>query len=180
MPDYLEVEVSLDHLHPRIWRRFLLEERASFLDLHDAVQVACGWQDAHLWAFRAGGDVIAGLPDDFGFGDPHPDAAAVPAGDHLARHGTVTYEYDFGDGWEHTVQLKGVVTEDEVFRRRLLDGQRAFPPEDCGGVPGYEDLLAVASGGTARYHDTDDLREWYGDWDPAAFDIDAVRRAFDR
>ncbi|MBW3577975.1 MAG: plasmid pRiA4b ORF-3 family protein [Actinobacteria bacterium] len=115
------------------------------MDLHHANQDACGWQNAHLFTFRdASGDVVAGLPDDFGFGDPTPMPRRLPAGTYLKRHWKVAYEYDFGDGWEHTVELKKVVTLDEKFTRRLLDGARAFPPEDCGGLPGYEDVLAVA------------------------------------
>ncbi len=181
MPNYLDIEVSLDHVAPRIWRRFLLRDRATFLDLHHAIQHACGWQNAHLFAFRnAAGDVVAGMPEDFGFGPPDPDAGKVRAGEYLKRHSSVVYEYDFGDGWEHTVELHGVVTADEKFRQRLLGGARAFPLEDCGGIPGYEDIVAVASGGQAQYHDTADLVEWYGDWDPEAFDAEAVRRTFDQ
>lgn len=180
MPGYLDIEVSLDQVTPRPWRRFLLRERASFLDLHHAIQHACGWEDAHLFAFRnVGGAVVAGLATDFGFGPPDPDAAKVRAGDYLKRRWSVVYEYDFGDGWQHTVELKQAVNLEEKFVRRLLDGDRAFPPEDCGGVPGYADILAVVSGGEACYHDTADLREWYAGWDPDAFDLDAARRAFD-
>lgn len=47
-------------------------------------------------------------------------------------------------------------------------------------LPGYEDVVAVASGGQARYHDTEMLQRWYGDWDPEAFDLEAARRRFDR
>lgn len=104
----------------------------------------------------------------------------MSAGDWLKRRGSVVYEYDFGDSWQHTVQLIGVATLEERFTRRLVDGARAFPPEDCDGPPGYEDVVAVASGGQAQYHDTDTLRRWYGDWDPEAFDIEAVRERFDR
>lgn len=179
--NYLDIEVSLDEISPRIWRRFLLRDRASFLDLHHAIQDACGWDNTHLFAFYgADGDVIAGMPNDFGFGEPHPDAAEVSAGDWLKRHWSVAYEYDFGDSWRHTVDLKEVVTLDDRFERRLVDGARAFPPEDCGGPPGYEDVVAVASGGQARYHDPEMLQRSYGDWDPEAFDLDAVRQWFDR
>lgn len=183
MPNYLDIEVSLDHVEPRIWRRFLLREGATFLDLHHAIQDACGWENAHLFAFRRGDrSAVAGVPTDFdlGFGPPDPDAAKVGAAEYLRRHWTVAYEYDFGDSWEHTVELKAVPTLDERFTRRIVDGARAFPPEDCGGLPGYEDVVVVAAGGEAPYRDTDELREWLGDWDPEHFDLAAVRRAFDR
>lgn len=104
----------------------------------------------------------------------------MSAGDWLKRHGAVVYEYDFGDSWRHAVELVEVVTRDEKFVRRLVGGARAFPPEDCGGFPGYEDVVAVASGGRARFHDTATLQQWFGDWDPEAFDLEAVRQRFDR
>lgn len=180
MPNYLDLEVALNGITPRIWRRFLLRERATFADLHEAIQDACGWHNAHLFAFRDGdGEVVAGIPDDFGFGDPDPDAAKVKAAVFLKRRWRVVYEYDFGDSWEHTVELKEVATLDEKFTRRLIDGARAFPPEDCGGVPGYEDILTVVAGGEAQYFDTAELREWYANWDPDAFDLDAMRQRFD-
>lgn len=167
MPNYLDIEVGLDGVTPRIWRRFLLRERANFLDLHHAVQDACGWQDAHLFAFRdANGAVIAGVPDNFGFGPPDPDAAKVRTAAYLKRHWSVSYEYDYGDSWQHSLELKQVVALEERFTRRLLGGARAFPPEDCGGLPGYEDVVAVAAGGQATYHDTAALREWCAGWDP--------------
>ena len=181
MPNYLDVAVTLDGVTPPVWRRFLLRERATFLDRPHAIQAACGWENVHLFAFRdADGQVVAGMPDDFGFGEPDPDAAKVGAGEYLKRHWQVRYEYDFGDSWEHVVELKQVVSDQERFSRRLLDGARSFPLEDCGGLPGYEDLVAVARGGEAAYHDTDELRQWCEGWDPEAFDLDAVRSSFDR
>jgi hypothetical protein len=181
MPNYLDIEVSLDDVEPRIWRRFLMRERSTFLDLHEAIQDACGWQRDHLFAFRGeDGSVVAGMPDDFGFGPPDPDAAKVRAADYLKRRWSVVYEYDFGDSWLHTVELKEVVSHEQKFIRRIVGGARAFPPEDCGGVPGYEDVVAVASGGQATYHDTEELREWCAGWDPERFDLEALRRTFDR
>jgi hypothetical protein len=180
MPNYLDLEVQLDGVTPRIWRRFLLRERATFLDLHHAIQAACGWDDCHLFVFRdAAGNALAGVADDGGWGEPEPDAGKVRAADTLRKRWSVHYEYDFGDGWEHTVEVKEIVSLTERFTRRLLGGARAFPPEDCGGLPGYEDVLAVVAGGEARYHDTDVLREWFGSWDPEHFDLERVRQSFD-
>lgn len=181
MPNYLDIEVALDDVDPRIWRRFLLRERSTFLDLHEAIQDACGWQRAHLFAFRGqDGSIVAGVPDDSGFGPSDPDAAKVRAGDYLKRRWSVVYEYDFGDSWLHTVELKEVVNHELKFVRRIVGGGRAFPPEDCGGVPGYEDVVAVASGGQATYHDTEELRQWCAGWDPERFDLEALRPTFDR
>lgn len=181
MAGYLDVEVTLDEVSPPLWRRFLLHEGASLLELHQAIQDACGWQDTHLFAFSTpDGHAIAGAADEDGFESPVPDAADVPARAHLEAHGAVVYEYDFGDSWLHWVELKAIVSLEETFSRRIVDGARAFPPEDCGGVPGYEDLVAVVSGEQAAHHDTEDLLEWAQGWDPEVFDLAALRQAFDR
>lgn len=182
MPNYLDLVVSLDGVKPPIWRRFLLRERATFLDVHQAIQTACGWDDDHLFAFRDGdGTVIAGPPDGLGIGGDEPDTAKVRAGDHLKRRWSVRYEYDFGDSWWYTVEMQQVPTLDEKFTRRLVDGARAFPPEDCGGLAGYDDIVAFAAGHEPELHDPDLLAEWgLQHWDPEHFDVAATRRWFDR
>lgn len=90
--------------------------------------------------------------------------------------GRCTYLYDFGDSWEHDVALVGEVALPAGARLRLVDGRLVFPPEDCGGLMGYEECLRVARGG----EDEEGLREWLGDWDPDAFDLQAVRTVVDR
>ena len=178
--NYLDIEVALAGVRPKIWRRFLLHDRATFAQLHDAIQDACGWEHAHLFVFRnRKGEAVAGRPDEYGWGDPDPDAGKISAAAYLKRRGKVAYEYDFGDSWEHDVELKQVVTLEDRFMRRLLGGARAFPPEDCGGLAGYEDAVAVVSGGAATVHDTEELRAWLGDWTPERFDPDALRQFFD-
>jgi len=87
------------------------------------------------------------------------------------------YEYDFGDGWEHTVEAQKIEPpEPGVTYPVCLAGRKACPPEDCGGIFGYYDLLdAVAD---PQHEDHDDLAEWLGeDFDPDAFDIDEVNAA---
>lgn len=102
---------------------------------------------------------------------------------HFTRKGaTCLYVYDFGDGWEHLVELKAVVESPERFKRRLVGGARAFPPEDCGGIWGYERCLAAL--GLLKADDFDqtvleETREWLGDWDPEGFDLQATKKDFD-
>lgn len=177
MPSYYEFDVSLQEIEPRIWRRFQLAEDATFLDLHEAVQTACGWENSHLFVFRGedGGD-IAGIPTDDDWGEPIPDAATVRLAHFFDRQRQCLYEYDFGDSWLHDVRLERVAKLPQRFHRRLVDGARAFPPEDCGGLPGYEDCFHVAGGGD----DPEGLSGWLGGWDPERFDLDRVRGLFDR
>ena len=185
-----DFEVSLVGARPRVWRRFLLATSATFFDLHEAIQRACGWQDRHLFSFNVPSKVpgpptiIAGIPDVADFLDETPDARST----RLARYFTagttmVTYEYDFGDEWNHTVKLQGLVEQVERRKRILLDGARAFPPEDCGGMEGYRQCVAfVRSGRIPGKNDSDDNRlgQWLPKtWHPDHFDIDKTRKHLD-
>ncbi len=107
MPSYFDFEVTLREAKPRVWRRFLIAKRATFLDLHEAIQAACGRMNCHLFDFHDGRRTpIAGLPDDE-YGEPDPDAKTVKPDSYFADANACIYEYDFGDSWEHDVKLGG-------------------------------------------------------------------------
>ena len=185
MPDHFDFQVSLRDVARRIWRRFLIRSDATFADLHAAIQDACGWERCHLFEFRKGkiGAVLAGTPDEDGFEETGPDAEDVPLASFFSPRGpkSCLYLYDFGDGWVHDVELKGIVTSPEAFERRLLDGARAFPPEDSGGVGGYERYVTVVTQHQDPWgEDIGRVLEWLGGWQPEEFDLAAVRRRFDR
>jgi len=181
--NYLRFEVRLIGAERAPWRRFLIKKAATFDSLHLAIQDACGWENCHLFAFRRSnrGGTIAGIPDDFE-ARPTPDARGVKLAEHFkgAKPASCIYEYDFGDGWLHEVRLVETVLLPERFVRRLEAGERAFPPEDCGGIPGYENCVAVAlDRPTDEVDDPEELREWLGDWHPERFDLAAAKRRFD-
>ncbi|CAN5842335.1 hypothetical protein BH23ACT10_BH23ACT10_21050 [soil metagenome] len=172
-----EFDVELVGTSPRVWRRFRLDATATFGDLHYAIQTACGWTNSHLFRFATSDNTaIAGSAFDGGFGDVEPAADAVPLARHFVSHDRCTYEYDFGDGWIHEVTLRDRVDGPVTYTRQLVDGARAFPPEDCGGLYGYQQCVAVAKGG----RDPEGVREWLGGWKPDAFDRAQVARWFDR
>jgi len=187
MPRYFEFEVSLRDIEPRIWRRFLLREGASFYDLHAAIQTAGEWTDDHLFEFfktRAWRDsIVAGTP----LGDPcdeeGPSPLDVPLSSYFTRKGRkCVYLYDFGDSWEVDVELKGRVETEERFVQRLLGGARAFPMDDSGGVPGYYYCLVALGLEKDESFDEYDLacrREWLGDWNPEDFDLEKAKKRFD-
>ncbi len=190
MPRYLDVEVSLLGVRPKTWRRFLLSEEGTFHDLHEAIQISCGWEGHHLYEFSENDKrrtSLAGpdLPDNeaFPFEEKAPPAHTVRRGSFFKRKGQkCVYVYDFGDNWEHLVELKQFAQVEDGFSRKLLDGSRAFPLEDCGGIWGYYHCLEAL--GVIDSQDSDELeleqrREWMGDWDPEQFDLDAVRKEFD-
>ena len=106
------------------------------------------------------------------FGDLHHAIQIACDGD-TDRCG---YENDLGDGWRHDVRVVRRIEEPADLRQQLLDGARAFPPEDCGGLFGSDQCVEVATGGD----DPDDRRDWLGNWDPDHFDLARLKKRFDR
>lgn len=190
MPAYLSFRVRLLDVDDPISRSFLLKRTASFHGLHEAIQDACGWENAHMFAFRSsapGHAPIAGISN-AELDPPHPSAKSTKLATYFTEDGprSCLYEYDFGDDWCHEVKLVETVTLPERFTRRLLGGERAFPPEDCGGTPGYYRCVAAASGRgwkKSEHGDEEERRElveWLGGWMPNAFDLARAREKFDR
>jgi len=172
-----EFEVTLQEIQPRIWRRFLIDSKANFLHLHEAIQAAGPWQNYHLFCFQTRkGKMIAGIPDPE-FGKPDPDARRVKLALHFGRRGMTSckYIYDFGDDWAHEVVLRSVVETPRKVFRSLVDGALSFPPEDSGGPHAYESWVEVATG---RRKDRE-RKEWLGDWKPDGFDLAKARQQFD-
>lgn len=187
MPKYYEFEVSLQEIQPRIWRRFLLRSTATFAQLHQAIQHSFGWRESHLWEFRLPtylGRPIAGLSSDMDYDRPTPDAKTVKLSTYFTGSRVVEwceYVYDFGDDWTHDVKLIAVRSDKEAFKRRLLEGERAAPPEDCGGTLGYERMVHfVETGEDTCEDDPDGLTVWLDGWRPDAFELATKKAEFDR
>lgn len=142
-----------------------------------------GWLDYHLHAFRiedpkTGERIDIGIPDDEGFADSVPILAGweIPVRSYLNEPGhTATYEYDFGDGWNHQVVLKKIVPRERYAGDpACVGGERACPPEDCGGIWGYQALLEAISDPAHEEHD--DMLQWLGGtFDPERFDAGTVK-----
>jgi len=192
MPNYFDFEVFILETEPRIWRRFLVPEKATFAKLHEAIQHAFGWEDCHLWQFSALAgksgpsheEPIAGVPEISGSGDPVPDAKKVKLVSYFkdSRAGQqLLYRYDFGDCWDHEVKLHGIVSDKLTFHRRLLDGDRACPPEDCGGIDGYQRMVHFVQTGKDLWDDDPEgLKEWIGNWKPDNFSLKTAKSRFRR
>ena len=178
-----QFRVSLKGIDPVVWRRIVVPGSYSFWDLHVAIQDAMGWLDCHLHVFRirnpdTGEANEIGIPDDEPFDD---QVQALPGWDiplvaYFQQPGDrADYEYDFGDGWEHEVVLEQVTSRppDEQYPV-CIEGARVCPPEDCGGVHGYEEMLKVL--GDPSHEEHESILEWVGGrYDPAVFDPKKVR-----
>jgi hypothetical protein len=172
------LKVTLEGIRPPIWRRFVVPAGISLAQLHRVLQVVMGWTDSHLHQFERG-RVIYGLPDPE-FGGHYEDERRTRLDAVLQREADwMTYDYDFGDSWTHRVVLEGVEAADSARSAVILAGKRACPPEDCGGVWGYERVVSAAQDPNHPEHP--EVREWLGgEFDPAAFDLAAINRALRR
>jgi len=173
-----ELKVALRDVEPAIWRRVQVRSSISLARLHKVLQIVMGWSESHLHDFRSGAAC---------YGMPHPDLPPrederkTVLGDVLRAAGDrLIYVYDFGDGWKHDVVLERVfAAELSCEYPRVIDGERACPPEDCGGVFGYVRLLDVLA--NRRHPQHGDLVDWVGgSFDPEAFDADELNRALRR
>ncbi len=187
MAGYYDFEVTLAEIRPRIWRRFLIISNATFADLHKAIQDAFGWFDEHLWVFEEPGrqgKKIAGIPDEDDLNDSTPDAWKVALSSFFDQgDGTdrCVYLYDFGDRWHHEVVITGKSSGTADFVQKLVAGEQACPPEDCGGVSGYERIVGfLRTGIDPDGEPAKVLAEWIGPWQPDDFDLADFQEVFDR
>ncbi len=143
--------------------------------LHDALQGAMGWADSHLHAFLVDGGVEYGPPEP-DWGTSAEDESRVRLARVLrAPKDRLVYQYDFGDDWQHVVVLEKVLPFDAERHRAPLvtGGRRACPPEDCGGVCGYDRMLDVLR--DERDPEHEEMREWVGaDFDPNDVDVEVA------
>jgi hypothetical protein len=176
----LRLKVALCGTEPFIWRRLDVRSDMNLDLLHAAIQVAMGWTNSHLHAFFAGRErfvdpTINGEPE-FLDEPPEVDERKVKVKDVLPRaDAQIIYEYDFGDSWYHTVTVEEILyaQANSIPSARCLDGARACPPEDCGGVGGYADLLRVLE--DSSHEEYKSMMTWLGRrWDPDAFDLQAI------
>lgn len=178
--DVLTLRVSLVGIEPQIWRRLLVSRTVRLPQLHLILQPTMGWTNSHLHQFKVGDLRFAEPDDDY---EPGPIDYRHITLDQIAHHSgaTCVYEYDFGDSWEHLIEIEDELPADGVKGPlpQCLGGEGACPPEDCGGPDGYAQLLEAF--GDPRHPEHESYREWAGhDFDPAAFDLDRVNRLLAR
>ncbi len=179
-----QFKITLAESRPPIWRRILVPD-GSLDDLHEAIQTAMGWTNSHLHQFEIGGKV---------FGDPTLlegdlydteliDSLQISLAGLFGRRRppkAFTYEYDFGDGWLHQLEFEGVIAVPSGKKPPCcLEGERNCPPEDVGGVWGYEEFLAAIR--DPKHEEHEHYLEWSGgDFDPEAFNPAEATKAMHR
>lgn len=171
----IEIDITLDHIEPAVTRRLQVPADIRLDRLHLTIQAAMGWTNSHLYMFEAGG-ATWGLPDpDFDSEDLPADKTTLV--DLIEDTGakSISYLYDFGDSWDHTIRIGkiGNPVPGELYPR-LTDITGRCPPEDVGGFPGYEEFLEAMADPSHKQHA--DIKRWYGaDFDPDTPDSDELR-----
>ena len=171
------LEITLVGVKPRVWRRVRVPGDANLGWLHAVIQVAMGWTNSHLHQFTVGKGIYSEPSfdlDDFD-GPKLLDENKTTLMEVAPRNkAAFRYEYDFGDSWMHRIRVERILEPDPAGPfAKCLDGARACPPEDCGGIGGYADLLEIIKDPSHDQHET--LMEWLcGEFDPEAFDIEKV------
>lgn len=182
----LQFKITLNQSSPSVWRRILVPADYTFFDLHVAIQGAMDWEDSHLHAFsvaqKGSAQSIAIAypnPESDGFDEPQLDERKEKIADYFGKIiKQCVYTYDFGDSWDHVILFEKELSADPNKTYPLcIAGENACPPEDCGGVGGYDNLQEVLK--NPKNPGYKDMLEWLGldsaaEFNPAAFDLREV------
>ncbi len=174
-----QLNISLTFSDPLIWRRLLIPGETSLAQLHAIIQNCMGWNDIHAHRFLVG-KVFYG-PSEGGeiwekTGERDEAAYQIVTLENDLKW-CFTYIYDFGDGWEHDIALEQTLPNGHVRDLpALLDGEKACPPENVGGVPGYMEFLTIINDPHHKHHQR--MAKWYGAdrFDPDDFDLAEANR----
>ncbi len=171
-----QLKITLKGSRPPIWRRVQVLSSTTLGELHRIIQIAMGWTDSHLHQFTIHGEE---------YGEPQPEFDFYVQDEAKVKLSKVvtgekfkfTYDYDFGDSWDHQILVEKVLPPAADGHYPVcLTGKRACPPEDCGGVWGYEEMLEAIKDPT--HPEYENYQEWLPeDFDPEFFDLAEVNEA---
>jgi len=170
-----QIKVELRYSEPIIWRRILVNSNILLVDLHRILQTVMGWTNSHLHLFSDNRNEYS--PIEFEV-EGAIDSRITKLSKILKKENEkILYEYDFGDGWEHDLILEKIQLEDENSNAPIcIDGKRNCPPEDCGGIGGYENLLEIIS--DKKHPEYKETITWLGGkFDPEYINIEKINKS---
>jgi len=173
-----QLKVTLKNIQPPVWRYFQVPGYYTLYDLHCVLQVVMGWQECHLHEFIVGDARYSTFYDNVDLGEDVMEDDEVTLSELASGEGMkFAYAYDFGDGWKHEILVQKILEPESGGTCPVcLGGERACPPEDCGGSPGYEDFLEAIR--DPKHEEHTRMLEWVGGpFDPEAFDVKAINRS---
>jgi hypothetical protein len=178
-----QFKITLKEIEPPIWRRIQVKD-CTLDKMHERIQTAMGWTNSHLNQFSVNDQLYADpmLMEETFYELGCEDSTNTKLSDIVPKSGqrfSFTYEYDFGDGWKHDVCFEGCLRAEKGARYPLcLEGERACPPEDVGGVWGYQEFLEAMANPKHDRHI--ELIEWSGPFDPEKFDAQTATKVMRR
>jgi len=166
-----QLYVELDDVMPTVWRRLLVPTSVRLSKLADVLLNAMGWNNSHLHCFNVGGSRYGMVEDEYPEGEI--DETSVTVRQALRGSKRFEFEYDFGDGWSHTVTIEQELSSPLGLKAAVcLGGENACPPDDCGGPGGFAKMLEALADTTNDEHES--YQEWIGEFDPTDFDLVAT------
>jgi len=184
-PSVFALKVELVDSEPAIWRRIYIDGRIRLNAFHHILQAAMGWTDSHLHEFTIREKRYAPPdPEDQFLEIETFDESKFRLNQLLETGSIFEYLYDFGDSWQHRITVESILELDKNDRlggRVLIEsGERACPPDDSGGIWGYQESLDTLEDNPYS-EEAKEMREWAGlDFDPDRFDRMAANAALDR
>ena len=175
-----QLKITLQDILPPIWRRVLVSDKSTLLDLHDLIQYCFDWMDYHLHMFEVDAMKFVRVEDWEEDGDLYQDDSMAHLGDLIPKYipegRQFNYLYDFGDGWEIKILVEKILDDQEGGQLpRVLAGKRAAPPEDVGSVGGYAYFLEAIQDPQHPEHES--YLTWIdGYFNPEDFDIEKANQ----
>jgi hypothetical protein len=174
-----QLKIGLKGLKPPVWRRIQVADATTLNELHLMIQEIMDWENYHLHQFTIGRTFYGQPQPDYGleFKNENPvKLSQVISGEKFK----FLYTYDFGDDWEHEILVEKILPPaDGVSYPICLTGKRACPPEDCGGIWGYKEMLEALQDPEHPEYET--YQDWIDeDFDPEAFDLDEINQRLKR
>lgn len=172
-----QIQIALKGFRPKIWRRLLVPSDLLLPDFHKVIQTSMGWTNSHLHQFVKNQIfyTVRMQDDDFWYEMDNVDYKKMKIFDLLKKEKEkIIYEYDFGDGWIHDIILEKILPVDNTIKYpTCLTGKMNCPPEDCGGIWGYSEMLEILK--QPDHEEYEEYIEWLGgEFDPAYFNKDEV------
>lgn len=174
-----QIQITLAGYKPKIWRRVLIQPDMLLSDFHIVIQIVMGWENSHLHQFIKNKTFYTlRLEDDWTWEEmKNVDYKEIKISNLLSTvKERIDYEYDFGDSWHHDIILEKILPGDKKIKYPVcIDGNLACPPEDCGGIWGYAEILEILK--NPEHEAYKGYREWIGkQFDPDKFDKDAINK----
>ena len=180
MDEIIQLKITLDKTKPAIWRRIQVERAITFFELHHTIQVVFGWKNYHLYEFDIDGHKI-GAPEDYMKNVPSTDEGVIDS--RIVTLDLIVeptekfkYDYDWGDNWQHNIETEKFLPKEQNKKYpSCIDGEHACPPEDCGGISGFYNLLDILK--DKKHPEYQETKTWVGrNFNPEHFDKEKVNK----